>query len=114
MPKVKIFETITHIFSAFLVCIILMTISLYIKNKIKNYNKYLIPERNITLVNIFEFFYENLLSFMKNTIGKNYEIHVPFVGSLALFILFSNLSGLIPGFSPPTSNLNTTFACNRK
>jgi len=30
---------------------------------------------------------------------------------LALFILLSNLLGLIPGFHSPTNNLNTTVAC---
>jgi F-type H+-transporting ATPase subunit a len=33
------------------------------------------------------------------------------MGSLAFFILFSNLLGLVPGFLPPTDNLNTTVAC---
>jgi len=35
----------------------------------------------------------------------------PLVGTLALFILLSNLMGLIPGFEAPTGNLNTTAAC---
>jgi F-type H+-transporting ATPase subunit a len=34
------------------------------------------------------------------------------IGTLALFILFNNLSGLIPGFLPATDNTNTTFACS--
>ena len=29
-----------------------------------------------------------------------------------LFILFNNLSGLVPGFMPATDNVNTTFACS--
>jgi len=33
------------------------------------------------------------------------------VGTLALFILFSNVLGLIPGFTSSTNNLNTTIAC---
>jgi F-type H+-transporting ATPase subunit a len=37
--------------------------------------------------------------------------YLPLIGTFALFILFSNLSGAIPGFHPPTSNFNTTVAC---
>jgi F-type H+-transporting ATPase subunit a len=41
--------------------------------------------------------------------GKEFTL---LIGTLALFILFSNLSGLVPGFLPPTDNVNTTFACS--
>ena len=34
---------------------------------------------------------------------------MPLYGAFFLFILFSNLLGLIPGFSPPTGNVNTTL-----
>lgn len=37
--------------------------------------------------------------------------HFWLIGTLAFFILFSNLLGLVPGFTPPTENFNTTFAC---
>lgn len=35
---------------------------------------------------------------------------IPFLGTLWIFIGFSNLSGLIPGLTTPTADLNTTFA----
>lgn len=35
---------------------------------------------------------------------------IPFVGTLFLFILFSNLLSVVPGFRPPTGSLNTTIA----
>jgi F-type H+-transporting ATPase subunit a len=36
-------------------------------------------------------------------IGPHSEVHTPFLVSLALFILFCNLIGLIPGFESPTA-----------
>jgi F-type H+-transporting ATPase subunit a len=45
----------------------------------------------------------------ESVIGHGASRFVPFFGSLFLFILFSNLIGLVPGFLPPTDNLNTTF-----
>ena len=46
----------------------------------------------------------------EGVIGHHYERYVPLLATFFVFILLSNLLGLIPGFSPPTSNVNTTFA----
>ncbi len=35
----------------------------------------------------------------------------PMLTTFALFILVSNLLGLVPGFFPPTANINITLAC---
>jgi F-type H+-transporting ATPase subunit a len=73
--------------------------------------KYIIPSSNINLINIFELFYTGLNNFMFDIMGKKYKNHSSFVGSLCLFIFFSNILGLIPGSRPSTDNLNTTLAC---
>ncbi len=36
--------------------------------------------------------------------------YLPFIGTLFLFILASNLLAIIPGFAPPTGSLSTTIA----
>lgn len=61
--------------------------------------------------NIAEIIVEGISKFMEDTIGHNSRQYLPLIGTLALFILLSNLSGLVPGFLPPTSNINTTAAC---
>ncbi|MEK6680567.1 MAG: F0F1 ATP synthase subunit A [Nitrospirota bacterium] len=61
--------------------------------------------------NIAEIIVEGISKFMENTIGHNSRQYLPLIGTLALFIVLSNLSGLVPGFLPPTSNINTTLAC---
>ncbi|QSV46578.1 F0F1 ATP synthase subunit A [Geobacter benzoatilyticus] len=45
------------------------------------------------------------------TMGEKGKPYFPLIATLALFVLVSNLIGLIPGFFPPTANLNTTAAC---
>jgi F-type H+-transporting ATPase subunit a len=45
------------------------------------------------------------------TMGEKGKPFFPLIATLAIFILISNLSGLIPGFFPPTANINTTAAC---
>ncbi|MEO0108788.1 MAG: F0F1 ATP synthase subunit A [candidate division WOR-3 bacterium] len=51
-----------------------------------------------------------LLDMLRTSIGKTGQRYLPFVASLFLFILFSNIIGLIPGFVSPTSNVNTNLA----
>jgi F-type H+-transporting ATPase subunit a len=46
-----------------------------------------------------------------DTMGHHGKPFFPLIATLALFILVSNLIGLIPGFFPPTANINTTAAC---
>ena len=40
---------------------------------------------------------------------KHARRYLPLIGSIFLFILFSNLLSLIPGFIPPTSTLKTNL-----
>lgn len=111
LPKERIFETMHHIFAALLVVLILSFLSLWAHMKLKNLEQSIVPSPKITLVNLIELLMSTLLSLMKDIIGKDYKRYVGLVGTLALFILCSNLLGLIPGFVPPTDNLNTTIGC---
>ena len=43
--------------------------------------------------------------------GEKGKPYFPLIATLAFFIFVSNMLGLIPGFMPPTANLNTTAAC---
>jgi len=71
----------------------------------------LVPSDRFTLRNIFELFTEMILKFLDDLIGHRGREFLPLIGTLGFFILFSNLLGLVPGFLPPTDNLNTTVAC---
>ena len=41
------------------------------------------------------------------TMGEHGRPYFPLIATLAIFVLVSNLIGLIPGFFPPTANINT-------
>jgi len=71
----------------------------------------LIPSDRLTLRNVFELLLEMFLKFLDDIIGHRGREFLPLIGTLGFFILFSNLLGLVPGFLPPTDNLNTTVAC---
>ncbi|HLV82071.1 MAG TPA: F0F1 ATP synthase subunit A [Chthonomonadaceae bacterium] len=60
--------------------------------------------------NFAEFVVEALNTFTVGIIGHGGEKYTPLVGTIFLFILFSDLIGLIPGFHAPTTNMTITFA----
>jgi F-type H+-transporting ATPase subunit a len=111
MPVNGRYETVHHIFAAGLVFLVLALCSLVVRAKTNRIEDVIVPSKKFTLLNFFELIYETLCGVMRDIIGHDYKRHVPFVGTLCLFILFSNLLGLVPGFLPPTDNLNTTLAC---
>lgn len=69
-----------------------------------------LKERPGRLQNLFELFTEAVLSFITGIMGEKGKVFLPLFGTLAIFILFSNLAGLIPGCGSPTGNWNTTIA----
>lgn len=61
--------------------------------------------------NFMEVVVDGIEKMIVETMGEHGRPYFPLIATLALFILVSNLIGLIPGFFPPTANLNTTAAC---
>ena len=71
----------------------------------------LVPESKLTYRNFFEILAESLFKMTENVLGHHQAAtFFPVVGTLFIFVFFSNLLGLIPGVLPPTDNLNTTLA----
>lgn len=68
----------------------------------------LVPQK---LQNVFEMLISRLEEFMVGITGEEGRWLLPLTATLFIFIAVSNLVGLIPGFLPPTANLNTTLAC---
>jgi F-type H+-transporting ATPase subunit a len=63
------------------------------------------------LQNFMEIVIGGIENMIEETMGHHGKPFFPLIATLALFILVSNLMGLIPGFFPPTANINTTAAC---
>ena len=71
----------------------------------------LVPPARFGLRNLFEVLADTVLGLMAGVMGeKSAKRYLPLVGTLFIFILFSNLLGLIPGFLPPTETLKTNLA----
>lgn len=104
----------SHIVFGILIFAILVTMLVFAALKMaanRANNDSLVPESKFSPLAVFQFLADALLGLMEGLMGREKALHfLPLVGSLGIFILFSNLMGLIPGFLPPTANLNTTLA----
>jgi F-type H+-transporting ATPase subunit a len=63
------------------------------------------------LQNFLEVVVGGIENMLVETMGEKGKPFFPLIATLAVFILVSNLIGLVPGFYPPTANINTTAAC---
>ena len=91
--------------------LLLIGLVLSVHPKISNIKKALIPDGRFTLRTFFEMMIEGTLSTMEKSMDRKPALFfLPLIGSCAFLIFFSNLLGLVPGFEPPTANLNTTLA----
>lgn len=91
--------------NAYIVVIVLSIISIVIGMKAKRADFKKKPKGILLFAEIFVKGIEDLV---KNTMGKANVGFTPYIGSLACFLAFSNLMGLI-GFKPPTSNYVIPF-----
>lgn len=92
-----------HVLMTWLVMAILISLGYFISRNIT-----FIPCRLQSVIEILVLALDNLL---EDTVGPKGRKYLPLVGTLALYIFFSNILGLIPGFKSPTSSLNTTASC---
>jgi F-type H+-transporting ATPase subunit a len=86
---------------AFLASILLIAVSLAIRGSLS-----LVPRG---IQNFLEVMVESLLKIAEENIGHHWgKYFFPLIGTIGLYILVCNFMGLIPGFTAPTSNINTT------
>lgn len=61
--------------------------------------------------NAMEAFISGIVAMGADTMGEaNARRYLPLIGSLALIVFFSNMTGVIPGFESPTANINFTLS----
>jgi F-type H+-transporting ATPase subunit a len=102
-----------HVSNAILVTVILIVIAILGYRQLKRTENVIVPDDRMTFRNFIEILVEAISGLVQGEsgMGARGKEFVLIVGTLGIFILFNNLSGLVPGFAPATSNVNTTFAC---
>lgn len=89
---------------------LILAAGMLIRRRIAAENGGLIPDEGVTLRNCFEVVVEALAGLARDRIGDDWRKYFPIVGTMFVFILFSNLIGLLPGIEGATSDVNTTAA----
>lgn len=101
------------ILGAILVVLFLIFAAYKIKKNLSKEDAVL-PDVTFSLRTIFEILtIDFLLDLFTNMMGSREKAkkYFPLLGTAFMFILFSNLLGMIPGFLAPTGNFNTPVAC---
>jgi F-type H+-transporting ATPase subunit a len=110
LPFVRDHRVPENAMASILVTLVLMGFAFFLRPRLSKIEEAVQPEDGVSARNIGEQFVEMISGIAEGVIGHHYERYVPLLASFFAFILLSNLLGLLPGFSPPTSNVNTTFA----
>ena len=100
-----------HISMSAVVLILITACSLVVYRRLRKPDFYLVPEDRPTMINTIEIIIEALLRIMRDVMGEDARRHLPIVGAVFIYILVSNLIGVVPGFACPTENMNTNLAC---
>ncbi len=90
--------------------ILMLVAGLLIRRRIAAEGGGIVPDEGVTLRNCFEVLVEGLADLSRDRIGEDWRKYFPIVGTMFVFILFSNLIGLLPGVEGATSDANTTWA----
>jgi F-type H+-transporting ATPase subunit a len=98
-----------HTFFALIAAAILILFALRARGALLRAQDSLVPAESLGVRNIAELLVQLIVSQSDAIIGRQGRKYVPYFGTFFFFILFANLSGLLPGFAPPTGNLNTTL-----
>ena len=109
---VKLFEllglghfahTYPHIIYSWVVMIILIVLGIVGAKSVT-----LVPSK---LQNVLEIVISGIEEFTIDITGEEGRWLFPLLATVFIYIFFCNIMGLLPGFFPPTANLNTTLSC---
>lgn len=98
-----------HTATAGLVAVLILGTAFVARRQLAASSDPAVPDGTFTARNLMEIFVENFTGLVYGVVGRDAKMYAPLYGALFLFILCCNLIGLIPGFTPPTSNVNTTL-----
>lgn len=91
-----------HVFMTIIVILFTLLIGYVSKNMTNE-----VPGR---LQGFFEVIVVSIKNMVVNVIGEEGKDYLPLIFGIAIYVFFSNILGLIPGFASPSANLNSTVA----
>ncbi len=98
-------------FSALLFTVIALAGFVMISARKKRADKGVMPDASWTFYNAIEMGAEALYNHVKDALGVDAaKRYYPLLATLFFYILFTNIIGLVPGFTSPNTVFSTTFA----
>ncbi|HEX3855520.1 MAG TPA: F0F1 ATP synthase subunit A [Polyangiaceae bacterium] len=108
-PSWRSFEPLA---AALFVTLLVLAIAARVRGQLANPDDAVVPEDRLTLRTFMEaflsYFYDLAKSVMDAERAKKY---FPLIGAAAMFVFFSNILALVPGFPVATSSLSVTLGC---
>ena len=100
---------ITHVLVAALVVLLLMLGARAYASSVKSLgDQAILPPQKLGNRAVFEGLADMVFGVLEGVMGpKNARKYLPFIGTFFIFVLFSNLISLVPGFRAPTDTLKT-------
>ena len=114
MVHYNFFESLTHdqnwqkLSLAILIAGVLAIIGKTLSSRLKSeaqIDSAVVPSERITLFGFFDFFVESFIKFQDSILGKENRRYLTFTGTIFIFLLVSNLMGLIPGMPAVTTTV---------
>lgn len=99
-----------HVAGAAVAGALIIGVGLIVKSKLSRAQEDVLPAGKWTLLNSAIELVKIFRSLVQGMIGPHSETYVPLVFTTFIFILISNLSGMVPGLLSPTENINNNFA----
>ena len=112
----QVFQTthfeITHVLVALLVAVLVAAGAFSYRASVQRLaDEAILPPPRLNIRAIFEGLADAVFALLEGVMGeKNARKYLPFLGSFFIFVLFSNLISLVPGFRAPTDTLKTNIA----
>lgn len=101
------------ILTAIILGLVLYVLGCFLRRRLNNQAKLeseVIPSGKFSCFSFFDFFVEKFISFYDSVVGDKERAHLPFIATVFMFILFSNLLGLIPGIPAITTTVQVNVA----
>lgn len=104
-------EKLIHVNGALLIFAGIVVLSIFARLAInKGIEKMVVPDPKPTIGGFIDVLVEGLYKTVTDILGHHGEQYFAFIASLFLFVLLSNLMGILPLSHSPSSSLNTTVA----
>jgi F-type H+-transporting ATPase subunit a len=99
-----------HVATAIAVTGLLMVMGVVARVQLGSGEAAIEPAKRFSIRGFFEMVTEAFYALADQVIGHDGAKYVPLAASIFTFVLINNLVGLLPGMTPATDNLNTSFA----